>query len=154
MNAETARGTGTTTRPADCPCGGAAPIQKPGARASRYAQCCGRFIDDAAVPATALELMRSRYTAYVLGDEAYLRATWAPETCPADLDVDPTAVGVPRWLGLAIKRHEQPDNTHAIVEFVARYKTGGRAFRLHETSRFTRSEDGRWRYVDGDVSSG
>lgn len=154
MNAETARGTGTTTRPADCPCGGAAPNQKSGARAPRYAQCCGRFIDDAAVPATALELMCSRYTAYVLGDEAYLRATWAPETCPADLDVDPAAVGAPRWLGLAIKRHEQRDDTHAIVEFVARYKTGGRAFRLHETSRFTRGEDGRWRYVDGDVSSG
>ncbi|MGE8489474.1 MAG: YchJ family metal-binding protein, partial [Paraburkholderia nemoris] len=38
------------------------------------------------------------------------------------------------------------------VEFVARYKVGGRAHRLHELSRFIRGEDGRWRYVDGDVS--
>jgi SEC-C motif-containing protein len=140
-------------RPVDCPCGGAAPNQKSGAKPPRYADCCGRYIDGEAAPATALELMRSRYTAYVLGVEAYLRATWAPETCPADLDVDPTAEGAPRWLGLAVKRHEQPDDAHALVEFVARYKAGGRAFRLHETSRFTRGDDGRWRYVDGDVSS-
>ena len=143
-----------STRPDTCPCGGASPDATGQARAPAYAACCGRFIDDALVPATALELMRSRYTAYVLGDEAYLRSTWAPETCPADLDVDPAAEGAPRWLGLIVKRHEQRDDTHAIVEFVARYKTGGRAFRLHETSRFTRGDGGRWRYVDGDVSSG
>lgn len=139
-------------RPADCPCGGAAPNLKPSAKAPRYAACCGRFIDAGAAPGTALELMRSRYTAYVLGDTAYLRATWAPQTCPADLDVDPSSPDAPRWLGLQIKRHEQIDAHHAIVEFVARYKTGGRAFRLHELSRFTKAEDGRWRYVDGDVS--
>ncbi|MEX3687878.1 YchJ family protein [Paraburkholderia sp. BR14263] len=154
MNAETARVVPPATRPTDCPCGGAAPNQKAVSKPPRYAQCCGRFIDAAAIPATALELMRSRYTAYVLGEEAYLRSTWAPETCPADLDVDPAAEGAPRWLGLAVKRHEQRNDAHAIVEFVARYKTGGRAFRLHETSRFTRGDDGRWRYVDGDVSSG
>ncbi|QGZ62065.1 YchJ family protein [Paraburkholderia acidisoli] len=149
MNADTPR----AARPADCPCGGAAPNLKANGKPPRYAACCGRFIDDHAVPASALELMRSRYTAYVLGDVAYLRATWAPQTCPADLEVDPAAPDAPRWLGLAVKRHEQTDETHAIVEFVARYKTGGRAFRLHETSRFTRESDGRWRYVEGDVDS-
>jgi SEC-C motif domain protein len=149
MNAVTPR----AARPADCPCGGAAPNLKAGARPPRYADCCGRFVDAGEIPATALELMRSRYTAYVLGEADYLRATWASETCPADLDVDPTAADAPRWLGLAVKRHEARDDDHAVVEFVARYKTGGRAHRLHETSRFTRGSDGRWRYVDGDVSS-
>jgi SEC-C motif-containing protein len=141
-------------RPVECPCGGAAPDQKSGAKSPRYADCCGRFIDGGALPATALELMRSRYTAYVLGDVPYLRATWAVETCPADLDVDTNAPGAPRWLGLAVKRHESIDATHAIVEFVARHKSGGRAYRLHETSRFTRGDDGRWRYVDGDILEG
>lgn len=138
-------------RPLDCPCGGAAPNLKSGAKLPRYTDCCGRFIDGDALPTTALELMRSRYTAYVLGEAGYLRATWAAETCPADLDVDPDAPGAPRWLGLAVKRHEPIDETHARVEFVARYKNGGRAFRLHELSRFTRGDDGRWRYVDGDI---
>ncbi len=96
--------------------------------------------------------MRSRYSAYVLGETAYLRATWAPQTCPADLDVDPEAADAPRWLGLQIKRFAAVDALHAEVEFVARYKVGGRAHRLQELSRFVRGEDGQWRYVDGDVS--
>jgi SEC-C motif-containing protein len=114
--------------------------------------CCGRFIDGGESAPRALELMRSRYSAYVLGDTAYLRATWAPHTCPADLDASPDAPDAPRWLGLQIKRFAEQDNSHAEVEFVARFKLGGRAHRLHETSRFVRGDDGHWRYVDGDVS--
>jgi SEC-C motif-containing protein len=92
--------------------------------------------------------MRSRYCAYVLGLEGYLRATWHPATCPAALGLD--AVPRPQWLELTVKAHMPLDETHATVEFVARYKLNGRAFRLHETSRFERV-DGRWLYVDGDI---
>ena len=92
--------------------------------------------------------MRSRYVAYALGLEAYLLDTWHPTTRPASLDIDKEPK--PRWLGLSIKRHEPQDDTHALVEFVARYKIDGRAYRLHETSRFVR-ENGRWFYVDGDI---
>jgi SEC-C motif-containing protein len=153
-----------TPRPDACPCGGAEPeasgqtqkqTQKrgnPAAKAPRFADCCGRYIDGGEPAPRALELMRSRYSAYVLGETGYLRSTWAPQTCPADLDVDPSAPDSPRWLGLQIKRFTPIDDTHAEVEFVARYKTGGRAHRLHESSRFLRGDDGRWRYVDGDVS--
>ena len=91
--------------------------------------------------------MRSRYAAYVLGLEPYLLATWHPSTRPAELKLDEDQ---PRWLGLSIKRHEVQDENNAIVEFVARYKVGGRAYRLHEISRFVR-EDGCWFYVDGDI---
>lgn len=139
-----------------CPCGGAG---RNAATPPRYEACCGRFIgtgdtgDAGAQPSTALELMCSRYSAYVLRDTAYLRATWAAATCPADLGADLAAdeAAVPRWLGLQIKRHVQRDARHAEVEFVARYKVGGRAHRLHENSRFERGDDGRWRYVDGDL---
>ncbi|TAL97178.1 MAG: hypothetical protein EPN73_08055 [Paraburkholderia sp.] len=141
-----------TTRPSGCPCGGAAPNLHSGAKPPRFAACCGRFIDGGKTASDALELMRSRYSAYVLGETAYLRATWAPQTCPADLDVDPEAADAPRWLGLQIKRFAAVDALHAEVEFVARYKVGGRAHRLQELSRFVRGEDGQWRYVDGDVS--
>jgi SEC-C motif-containing protein len=96
-------------------------------------------------------LMRSRYTAYVVGDADYLRATWDVSTCPDDLSIDLESPETPRWLGLQIKRFEVLDDTHAVVEFVARFKSGGRGHRLHEVSRFVRSTDGRWRYVDGDV---
>ncbi len=90
--------------------------------------------------------MRSRYSAYVLGLADYLRATWHPGTRPAELDF----AGGPKWLGLTVLRHEVTGDDRAIVEFVARYKAGGRAGRLGEVSRFVR-DDGRWYYVDGDV---
>lgn len=118
-----------------CPCGG-----------PTLATCCGPYLAGTQVPARADLLMRSRYTAYVLGDTAYLRATWDPATCPATLD----DAQPPQWLGLKVVSYTQNDETHAEVEFVARYKINGRAYRLHERSRFVRT-DGRWRYVDGDM---
>ncbi|OJY55790.1 YchJ family metal-binding protein [Thiobacillus sp. 0-1251] len=120
-----------------CPCGSGRPL----------ADCCGRFHVGERAP-DAESLMRSRYSAYVLGLEDYLRATWHPATCPIALGLD--AVPRPQWLGLTVKVHTPLDETHATVEFVARYKLNGRAFKLHETSRFERV-DGRWLYVDGEV---
>ena len=93
--------------------------------------------------------MRSRYTAFTLAREAYLLATWHPSQRPTSLNLA-AENPPPRWLGLQIKRTQSVDATHAIVEFVARYKIGGRAHRLHETSHFERV-DGHWLYVDGDI---
>jgi len=121
--------------PADaCPCGGGA-----------YARCCGPFHAGEAVPATAEQLMRSRYSAFVREDAAYLLATWHASQRPATLDFEPSA----RWLGLAVKDFRSTGEDRAEVEFVARYRVAGRAVRLHERSRFVR-EGGRWFYVDGD----
>lgn len=126
-----------------CPCG-----QDNGkSRALGYAQCCGRFIEafDTVPAPTAEALMRSRYTAFVLQDAAYLLATWHASTRPVALDFEP----VPKWLGLEVRAHQTTGVDTAEVEFVARYRVDGRAVRLHERSRFVR-EDGRWYYVDGD----
>ena len=90
--------------------------------------------------------MRSRYTAYTLLKEEYLLMTWHPSTRPESLGL--REEGPTKWIGLEVKRHEQQDADHAIVDFVARYKVNGRAHRLHEVSRFVR-EDGRWFYLDG-----
>jgi len=91
--------------------------------------------------------MRSRYSAYVLGLRDHLRDTWHPRTRPPSIEADPPGL---HWLGLEVRAHAQQDESHATVEFVARSKLGGRAFRLHELSRFARI-DGRWLYVDGDL---
>ncbi len=121
-----------------CPCGSTKP----------YTACCARYIEDGEVAPTAEALMRSRYTAYTLLKEAYLLASWHPSTRPAELGLADEALT--KWIGLDVKRHEQQDAEHAIVEFVARYKVNGRAHRLQELSRFVK-EAGRWFYVDGDV---
>ena len=95
--------------------------------------------------------MRSRYSAYVLGLEDYLLHTWHPDTRPSTLGLS-TQSPRPTWLGLSVKRHENPTPDTAIVEFVARLRMGGnRAERLHEVSRFV-CEGGRWFYVDGELS--
>lgn len=117
-----------------CPCGG-----------SDYAACCGRFIAQGLVAQTAEELMRSRYTAYALGNAAYVQASWYPRTLPSGPLVS-TEPGI-KWLGLDVRRHVAAGE-QATVEFVVRYKLGGRAHRMHEVSRFVR-EDGRWYYLDG-----
>ena len=123
-----------------CPCG----------RQLAYERCCGRWHagPEALQAPGAEDLMRSRYSAFAAGLLGYLRDTWHPSTRPAV--VEPMPEGL-RWLGLEVRRHVRQDADHAIVEFVARSKLGGRAERLHETSRFVR-EGGRWFYVDGDVA--
>ncbi len=92
--------------------------------------------------------MRSRYTAYTLSREDYLLITWHRSTRPHSLDL-PNATSR-QWLGLKVRRHEQRGPDEATVEFVARYKVGGRAHRLREISQFLR-EAGRWFYVTGDI---
>lgn len=114
-----------------------------------YGDCCGLYLDIGEAAPSAEALMRSRYSAYVLQREEYLLATWHASTRPAQLGL---ADEVPtKWLGLEVKRHEQQDENRAIVEFVARYKVSGRAYRLHEVSRFLR-ENGRWFYQAGELA--
>ena len=94
--------------------------------------------------------MRSRYSAFALCNETYLRDTWHPDTRPSRVRLDPDQ----RWLGLRIKstREGGVDDESGEVEFVARYKVHGRGTRLHESSRFCRM-DGLWYYLDGDYHS-
>ena len=121
-----------------CPCGSGL----------KYTDCCGRFIEGDQTPQTAKDLMRSRYTAYFKSHFAYLLATWHSSTRPDRLDEKQSQ----HWIGLKILRTVagQFDDSEGVVEFIARYKVNGRAFRLHEISRFAK-EDDRWFYVDGDI---
>lgn len=130
-------------KPPVCPCGRldakGGPLALPA--------CCGGYLDDlAGNPAPDAEsLMRSRYSAFVLGRGDYLLATWHGSTRPPHIELDAGA----KWLGLEVRSYRLPDASHAEVEFVARCREAGRAVRLHERSRFVR-EDGRWWYQGGD----
>jgi SEC-C motif-containing protein len=111
----------------ECPCGSAS-----------YDECCGCLHRGEQQAATAEELMRSRYSAYVVGDVDYVWRTWHPRTRPERIQPDPTIV----WIRLEIVAADE--NT---VEFRAHHGTG----MLHERSRFERRA-GRWFYVDGEIT--
>lgn len=94
--------------------------------------------------------MRSRYSAFALGDARYLLDTWHPSTRPAALDLDPDV----RWTGLDVLATTGGLllDAEGTVEFAAHYVIRGagprRTGTQHERSRFLR-EAGRWTYLDG-----
>jgi SEC-C motif-containing protein len=121
---------------AACPCDSGQP----------YGDCCGPWhagLATGVAAPTPEALMRSRYSAYVLGLIDYLLATWHPSTSPGELALSPV-----KWLGLEV-RHAQATGEAGVVEFVARYRENGRGVRMQEVSRFVR-EEGRWFYIDGE----
>ena len=115
-----------------------------------YGNCCGPLHAGRAHAATAVQLMRSRYSAFALGKTQYLLETWLPGSCPGSLEPDPAQ----RWIGLKIVEETagDTDRDEDFVTFVARYKIGGKAFRLKERSRFMRVGH-QWYYADGDLET-
>lgn len=122
----------TVPRSSACPCGG-----------GNYHDCCGAYLRREAWPATAEELMRSRYTAFVLRDVEYLLRTWHPRTRPETIDLDERT-----WTGLTIT--EQVDGTEddqmGIIGFVATWVAAGEHGSQTERSAFVRRA-GRWFYL-------
>ena len=125
-----------------CPCGSSLSL----------AECCGRYHAGAA-PETAEALMRSRYSAYVLGLIDYLVTTTLPaQQAVLEREAMVQWSAQSQWLGLSVEAH-QPlggDPEHARVTFVARWRdaTGEHAHR--ERSAFVR-RDGRWYFIDPTV---
>ncbi|UYQ77924.1 YchJ family metal-binding protein [Glutamicibacter sp. JL.03c] len=114
-----------------------------------YQQCCQPFhdgrADRSALPETAEQLMRSRYSAFVLGLAPYLLATWHESTRPKELELDPQM----RWMGLEIitTRSGGAEANRGVVEFAAHYLEGPGEAQQHEVSTFVR-ENGAWYYLD------
>ena len=119
---------------ASCPCGSG----------RAHGDCCGVF-HAGKLPPDAEALMRSRYSAYVLEDEAYLLATWHPQTRPTTLALDPDL----RWYRLDIldRTAGGPLDTEGEVEFEAYWRSPDERGSQRERSRFVR-EGGRWYYLD------
>lgn len=94
--------------------------------------------------------MRSRYSAYVLGEFDYLLDTWHPDKREADVDFG-FRDGL-RWNGLEILavNDGQQEDTAGLVEFKVHYQSNNLVRVLHEKSRFTKEEE-KWFYVDGDI---
>lgn len=115
-----------------------------------FNQCCGRFLNGTNVARTPKQLMRSRYTAYALGNHGdYLLNTRAPETRHG-LTAISLSEKTHEWIKLEILDSSQKGN-EGMVEFKAYYKTDdGTQNVLHEKSTFIR-RDGRWYYLEGEL---
>lgn len=120
--------------PATCPCG----------LPAAYRDCCGRLHRGDGAAATAEQLMRSRFSAFAVGDEAYLLRTWHPRHRPPRVGFEPGL----RWVRLEILETTGGSaiHTEGTVRFRAHYLDRGRPGHMEENSRFTRLE-GRWVYV-------
>jgi SEC-C motif-containing protein len=120
----------------NCPCGSG----------TTYGACCGRFHSGKTQAPTAEALMRSRFSAFVLRDQAYLLRSWHSATRPPRVDFDPEL----RYTRLDILGSSGGSAFHSegTVEFRAHSNHGD----LHENSRFVR-ENGAWVYLDGEIRS-
>ena len=118
-----------------CPCTGGDP----------YGACCGPMHRGKTRAPPAERLMRSRFSAYSLGDAAYLARSWHPSTRPPDLELDRSV----RWYRLTIHGTSLggPDDATGVVEFTAAFRRDGERGSQRETSRFVRHA-GAWVYVD------
>lgn len=118
-----------------CPCGSGL----------TYERCCGPLLASTRLAQTALELMRSRYTANFYGNAEHLWRTWHPRTRPAQVTLDRDLT----WTGLRIVQTEDGDagQDSGVVEFVASYVGGS----MRERSLFER-RGGRWLYLDEQTS--
>lgn len=123
---------------APCPCGSG----------RSYDACCGPLHRNERQAAGVEELMRSRYSAYVVRDLDHLFRTWHPRTRPDDVATEEDLA----WTRLEVLDVLEPtDPTETgVVEFRAHWSWQGQTGSLHERSRFEQRA-GRWTYVDGDT---
>lgn len=115
-----------------------------------YNLCCEPYLNASQHPKQAVQLMRSRYTAFVLHNAAYLVASWHPtRRYPALESEISEGFGTAEWLGLTIfEASEGKEENEAYVGFVARFQENDNVTAIIERSRFLKEND-RWYYIDG-----
>lgn len=92
--------------------------------------------------------MRSRFSAFAVGDAAYLHDTWDPASRPGVIELD-AAIS---WTSLEIVDTVRggPFDVDGVVEFRAHFRSRQGRGERHERSRFAKL-GGRWRYLSGET---
>jgi SEC-C motif-containing protein len=132
-----------------------------------FSSCCQPFINEEQQVQTAEQLMRSRFSAYAIGNAQYIYDTYAKssQTSQSVNDIEDWSKSC-IWVALTIYPtiDEVTNSTEAFVEFSAFYITQNTLCELREKSRFiledatTEQLDSalnaplkQWRYIDGDI---
>ncbi len=123
-----------------CPCGLPASLE----------DCCGRFLSRDQLPSTAVELMRSRFTAFVLGDVPYLMDTAAGPAAEVRAEDLGRWAAEREWLDLKVLETQAggPDDTEGVVVFRARFKDP--QVQVHEERSSFIKRGGRWYFTKGE----
>lgn len=117
-----------------CPCGSN----------KAYSDCCEPLHSRLQKAQIAEELMRSRYSAFALGNAEYLYKTSLPaHHAPDELDALKMQMNQVEWLRLDVVSASEES-----VEFKAYYRDAGGIRLLHEKSTFV-YENGQWLYDEG-----
>ena len=121
-----------------------------------FGECCGPVLAGECKAATAVELMRARYSAYAVGDVKFLYESSGPEV-RAEFDEKTTREWSKSatWEGLDVLDVEKggPDDDEGFVSFVAHYSANGQVCEHREQSYFKKI-DGAWRFIDGKIDTG
>jgi len=126
-----------------CPCGSG----------MAFNDCCNGIIAGQRGAETAEQLMRSRYTAYVVKNVDYLVRTTLRSVRTDDLpDSIRTWMRQVEWLKLHVVATEEGSEVDETgrVEFMAEYLTATAPGRHHECSVFEKI-DGEWYYVGEEI---
>jgi SEC-C motif-containing protein len=115
-----------------------------------YEECCGLYHSGEKYAPTAEALMRSRFTAFAMQNQAYILETWDLTKRPSRVDFQDAI----KWERLEVieKKKGGDKDVKGIVEFKAYYLLDSDKYVVNEISRF-RKEQGRWYYLDGAVKS-
>lgn len=110
--------------------------------------CCLPILRDHHRAESALALMRSRYTAFVLRHEEHILGSWHETSRPPKLHLEDFPA---TWIGLEIHQtdHGEKSDHRGTVEFTSTCVDNGHLCKLREKSSFVK-EDGLWFYVGGD----
>jgi SEC-C motif-containing protein len=124
-----------------CPCGSA----------KNYSDCCEPIISGSKKASTAEILMRSRYTAFAVGNLDHVENTHL-ESTRSELDMASVKAWATNseWLGLEILKTEKGSESDSVgkVEFKCKFIFNGSEQIHHELSSFEKV-NGTWFFVDG-----
>jgi len=119
-----------------CPCGSG----------RKYKECCFRWHKIGGAP-NALLLMKSRFSAYAVGNADYIVKTTHPDSPHFERDLKEWKKSVKEFSNSDFKRVEIIEFADGEKEAFVEFKAYIDEYVMHERSRFVKED--KWYYIDG-----
>lgn len=116
-----------------------------------YTECCKPLHDNQQIAETAEQLMRSRYSAFVMDFNEYILSTWDITTRPETAELNNEDLEWTRLEIIETKKGKANDHK-GIVQFKAHYLINDKPQVLNEISQFVKKSS-HWYYLKGVIKS-